>query len=112
MAGWPVPWGGDVLEDTDGASCLLSGRYKSYGVRPSDRSSLAWPDDDAPRSGPTLCLPSRFVHRFGSSALSYVSQLLLFYSPNAGKVNTAIFAPTAYSEVRIRQDEYSQIYEP
>ena len=45
MAGWPVPWGGDVLEETDGASGLFGGGYERYGVGPRDGSALAGPLD-------------------------------------------------------------------
>ena len=41
MAGWSVPRRGGALEDTDGASRFLSGRYKRYGAGPLDLS--AWP---------------------------------------------------------------------
>jgi hypothetical protein len=45
MAGWPVPWGGDVLEDSDRASGLFGGGYERYGVGPRDSSALARSDD-------------------------------------------------------------------
>src|SRR5215208_5297117 len=64
MAGWTVPRWGGALEDTDGASCLLSGRYKRYGAGPRDRSALVRPDDYALRSGIPLSLLCRLVHGF------------------------------------------------
>jgi hypothetical protein len=45
VAGRPISGGGNVLDETDGASGLLGGRYERYGFGPPDRSALAWPDD-------------------------------------------------------------------
>src|SRR5687768_9153526 len=69
MAGWPGPRGIRSLEEPDRASSFLACRFQRYGVRPRNRSSLARPEDDAPRSCPLLSLPSRFAHRFDSSPL-------------------------------------------
>ena len=52
VAGWPVPRRGDALEETDGASRFLGGRYERYVAGSLDRSSLAWPDDEAPEAIP------------------------------------------------------------
>ena len=50
VAGWPVRRRGDALEDADGASRLLGGRYERYVAGPLDRSALARSDDYSPRS--------------------------------------------------------------
>src|SRR5215210_4536896 len=70
MARWTVCRRGDALEDADGASRLLGGRYERYVAGSLDRSALARSDDNAPRSASRSGIPrllsSRLIHRLSS----------------------------------------------
>src|SRR5215212_8433405 len=90
MARWPRPWGACRLEKPDRTSGFLTGCFQRHGVRPRNRSALAWTENDSSRSGSPLSLPSSFVHRLVSSSLSYVTSsyfILVNQIPRKGVIS-------------------------